>query len=142
MSDMKINLEKLSLRELNSLLKAAERLQASQAARRPAVVVRAELIAFAASCGYTIEELLGSQYEAHAAAPRRSKLRRVGKALVKYRDPDNKRHTWSGRGSIPVWLADKVRRGQLVADFLLPGLARPTAKKNRRIGQRSVFKSG
>lgn len=41
---------------------------------------------------------------------------------------------------MPRWLTDRTKRGQSIADFLLPGLGRPTAKKSGRIGQRFVYK--
>lgn len=66
--------------------------------------------------------------------------RKLGKVAPKYRDPDNARNTWTGRGRQPRWLAEKVRRGQRAADFLIPGLAKPTANA-RGVGQRSVFKA-
>ena len=42
---------------------------------------------------------------------------------------------------MPRWLSDKVNRGHSVTDFLIPGLARPTEKSSRRLGQRSVVKA-
>ena len=139
---MKIDIDALSLRELDALLKSAERRKDQLARRRPAAVVRAELIAFASSMGYGIEQIVGEQPTSGAPAARRPakrKAMKTGKVPVKYRDPENKRNTWSGRGSKPRWLAEKVKRGQSAADFLIPGLARPTAN-GAKVGQRSVFK--
>ncbi|WP_425492083.1 H-NS family nucleoid-associated regulatory protein [Novilysobacter selenitireducens] len=78
--------------------------------------------------------------KAPSTPTRRSKPQSRARAAPKYRDPGNRRHTWSGRGRMPRWLADKVKRGHSVTDFLIPGLARPTAKSSHRIGQRSVVK--
>jgi len=137
---MKIDVDALSLRELDALVTAAEKRKAQLARRRPIAVVRAELTAFAADCGYTIEELVGTS--APVAAPvKRGARRKTGKVAVKYRDPQNRRNTWSGRGRMPLWLVDKTKRGQSASDFLVPGLARPTAN-TRAIGQRTVFKAG
>ncbi|MCE7031643.1 H-NS histone family protein [Lysobacter sp. GX 14042] len=135
---MKIEIDKLSLRELDALLTAAKRRQTLLRARRPAAIVRRDLIEFAASNGYAIKELIDP--ETSSGATRRRKSRSRAQTAAKYRDPENKRHTWSGRGRMPRWLADKVKRGHSVTDFLIPGLARPTAKSGRRIGQRSVVK--
>lgn len=139
LEDMKMDIEGLSLRELDVLVRAAEQRKTLLSNRRPAAVVRRELIALAASHGYTIEELIGVQPEAPVVrdAPRRRK--RV-KLAAKYRDPENKRNTWSGRGRMPGWLAAKTKRGQSAMDFLIPGLGRPTAKKGSSIGRRSIFK--
>jgi DNA-binding protein H-NS len=41
---------------------------------------------------------------------------------------------------MPRWLASKVQKGHKVTDFLIPGLARPTARKSSPIGKRTVFK--
>lgn len=135
---MKIDVDKLSLRELDSLLAIAERRKKLLSSRRPVAVVRRELIAFAVSHGYAIEELIDVTPASVADKP--AKRRKRVRVAAKYRDPENKRHTWSGRGRMPRWLADRTKRGQSVADFLIPGLGRPTAKKSGRIGQRSVHK--
>ncbi|MBZ4039103.1 H-NS histone family protein [Lysobacter sp. 13A] len=135
---MKIDVSALNLRELNSILAAAEHRKRLLARRRPMAVVRRELIALAASQGYQIEELMDAK--APSTPTRRSKPQSRARAAPKYRDPGNRRHTWSGRGRMPRWLADKVKRGHSVTDFLIPGLARPTAKSSHRIGQRSVVK--
>ncbi|WP_425491224.1 H-NS family nucleoid-associated regulatory protein [Luteimonas fraxinea] len=92
-----------------------------------------------ASEGYTVDEVLGRQSPVVAASAR-PKRRKLGKAAVKYRDPENRRNSWTGRGSMPRWLAAKVKRGISAADFLIPGLARPTEKKGLRLGQKTVFK--
>ena len=141
---MKIDIDALSPRELDALLKSAERRKEQLARRRPAAVVRAELIAFASSMGYGIEEIVGEQSTSGVPAakrPGKRKAKKTGKVPVKYQDPENKRNTWSGRGSKPRWLAEKVKRGQSAADFLLPGLAKPTANRNS-VGRRSVYKPG
>lgn len=136
---MKIDVEKLSPKELKSLLIAAEQRRKLLASRRPAKVVRRELLAVAAYCGYTIEELFVGETTQHAASVKRPSRRRSGKVAPKYRDPDNKRNTWSGRGRMPTWLAERTKHGRSVADFLIPGLAKPTAKIDS-IGQKTVFK--
>lgn len=137
---MKFDLEHFSISELEELLATAEHRKKTLATRRPIAVVRAELIAMAQSWGYSIEELVTRQpsIDASETSPRRKQKR--GKAPAKYRDPENKRNTWSGRGRMPLWLAHHVKRGRAAADYLIPGLARPTANKSA-VGQRSVFKS-
>ena len=136
---MKTDIDKLSPRELDALLTAAQRRQTLLRTRRPAAIVRRELIELAASHGYAIKELIDA--EASLGAAKRRKRRSRVETAAKYRDPGNKRHTWSGRGRMPRWLADKVKRGHSVTDFLIPGLARPTEKSSRRIGQRLVVKA-
>jgi DNA-binding protein H-NS len=41
---------------------------------------------------------------------------------------------------MPRWLAQKTKHGRSVADFLIPGLAKPTARKNSPIGRRTLIK--
>lgn len=137
---MNIDIEQLSLPELNSLLAAAERRKKLLSSRRPAALVRRKAIALAAQHGYTIEELYGDPPVAEIAGKKRAARRKASKVAAKYRDPDNKRNTWSGRGRMPRWLAQKTKHGRSVADFLIPGLARPTPRKNSPIGRRTLVK--
>ncbi|QWF16970.1 H-NS family nucleoid-associated regulatory protein [Lysobacter capsici] len=139
---MNIDIEKLSLRELKTLLVAAEQRKQLISSRRPVALVRRKVIALAAECGYTIEELYGDRPPAEIAGKKRASRRKLGKVAAKFRDPDNKRNTWSGRGRMPVWLAQKTKHGRSVADFLIPGLAKPTARKNSSIGHKTVVKQG
>ena len=134
------NIEKLSLLEIESLLLAAEKRKALLSRRRPVSAVRDELIALADSYGYAISAIFDVSHAPPVVA-KRTRTQRKGKVPPKYRDPENKRNTWSGRGLMPRWLADKVRRGAHVADYLIPGLARPTLKNVRSIGPRTVYKA-
>lgn len=137
---MKFDIESLSLKELTSLLGAAEKRKRFLSERRPAALVRRQAVALAAKHGYTAEELFGDQPAAQPARPRRGARRKPTKVAPKYRDPDNERNTWSGRGCMPRWLAKKIRFGQHATDFLIPGIAKPTARKTSSIGKRIVVK--
>ncbi|TQM04814.1 DNA-binding protein H-NS [Stenotrophomonas maltophilia] len=137
---MTIDIESLSLRELGALVVAAEQRKQLISNRRPASAVRRMLKAAAAEAGYTLEELFGDEAIEAAAPSRKPARRRTGKVAAKYRDPEYKRLTWSGRGRMPRWLASRIQKGHKVTDFLIPGLARPTARKGSPIGQRTVFK--
>lgn len=137
---MTIDIESLSLRELGALVAAAEQRKALITARRPAAAVRRLLKAAAAEAGYTIEELFGDETAEEAPQKRKPARRKTGKVAAKYRDPEYKRLTWTGRGRMPRWLAHKVSMGHKVTDFLIPGLARPTAGKTSSIGKRTVIK--
>ncbi|MGO1068207.1 H-NS histone family protein [Lysobacter sp. CA199] len=139
---MNIDIEKLNLSELNSLLIAAEQRRQLISSRRSIALVRRKVIALAAQYGYTIEELYGDQPVAETAGKKRASRRKASKVAAKYRDPENKRNTWSGRGRMPLWLTQKTKYGRSVTDFLIPGLARPTARKNSSIGKRTLVKQG
>ena len=39
---------------------------------------------------------------------------------VKYRDNENPKLTWTGRGKKPVWLQKKLDEGHNINDFLIP----------------------
>jgi len=140
LDDMQIDIEKLSLRELTSLLIAAEKRKQLLSKRRPAASVRRQAVALAARFGYTIGELFDDEAPAQPSRRKRGTRRKSAKIAPKYRDPDNERNTWSGRGSMPRWLAKKIRFGQTPTDFLIPGIAKPTARKTSSIGKRTVIK--
>lgn len=137
---MTIDIESLSLRELGALVVAAEQRKQLISRRRPASAVRRMLKAVAAEAGYSLEELFGEDAVEEAVPGRKPARRRTGKVAAKYRDPEYKRLTWSGRGRMPRWLTAKVQKGHKVTDFLIPGLAKPTARKSSPIGKRTVFK--
>lgn len=137
---MNIDIDTLSPRELTALLNAAEQRKRLLSSRRSIALVRRKVIALAAQNGYTIEELYGDQPQVEVAGKKRAPRRKSGKVAAKFRDPDNKRNTWSGRGRMPRWLAQKTKHGRSIADFLIPGLAKPTARKNSSIGKRTLVK--
>ena len=39
---------------------------------------------------------------------------------IKYRDNENPKLTWTGRGKKPVWLQKKLDEGHNINDFLIP----------------------
>ena len=53
----------------------------------------------------------------HAAKPARRAKKKAGVA-VKYRDPKSG-GTWSGRGRMASWLAEKVKAGEKVEKYLV-----------------------
>lgn len=120
---MSINLNGLSAKQLGALIQQARKQQAVVAKRTPIAKVRAKLTKLAKAEGYTVEELFG------AAAPARGRKaatkaspkagRKLGKVAPKYRNPDNAKDTWTGRGRQPRWMAELVAAGKKVEDFLI-----------------------
>ena len=120
---MSINLNGLSAKQLGALIQQARKQQAVVAKRAPIAKVRAKLTKLAKAEGYTVEELFG------AAAPARGRTaatkaspkagRKLGKVAPKYRNPDNAKDTWTGRGRQPRWMAELVAAGKKVEDFLI-----------------------
>jgi len=54
------------------------------------------------------------------------------KIAAKYRGPNGQ--TWAGRGMMPVWLRDEIKRGRKVEHFAVgkPGRPRSAAKRGGR----------
>jgi DNA-binding protein H-NS len=52
------------------------------------------------------------------ATNERQVLKRKGKAAIKYRDPKSG-DTWSGRGRMARWLAEKVKAGEKQDSYLV-----------------------
>ncbi len=137
---MALDLKGLTKKELDSLITQARKQQTALKKRKPVVGVRKKLIALAKADGYTIAELFGGKAAAKKAAPAKkaakksaekatkkaakaaktAKLRKPGKKVApKYRNPANTKELWSGRGKQPRWLAEQVKKGKKVEDFLI-----------------------
>ena len=123
---MAIDVNTLSQKELASLINQAKKRQTTLKKRKSATTVRARLTALARAEGYTVAELFGGSA---ASTPRTStraapakaarKGRKLGKVEPKYRNPANAAETWTGRGKQPRWLAEMVRNGRTVDEFLI-----------------------
>ena len=105
-----MDLSTLSVAELNKLLadipKEIARREKGEKAR-----IRKELEALAAANGYSLEELLGDGGE---------KVKRVGEPVAaKYRHPDEKSLTWSGRGRQPKWVAEFLAKGGKIETLVI-----------------------
>ena len=128
---MALDLKGLTKKELDSLITQARKQQTALKKRKPVVGVRKKLIALAKAEGYTIAELFGSKTAAKKAAPTKkaaktakatkaAKPRKPGKKVApKYRNPANAKELWSGRGKQPRWLAEQVKKGKKVEEFLI-----------------------
>ena len=122
---MSIDLNSLSSKQLETLINQANKRKAALGKRKPVTTVRSKLTALARAEGYTIAELFGTGAKATSTVVRApgkassSKGRKLGKVAPKYRNSDNPKQTWSGRGMQPKWLAEHVRRGKSPTDFLI-----------------------
>ena len=120
---MSIDLSTLSPRELGNLITTAKKRQAQLSKRAPLAQVRSKLTRLAKAEGYTIEELFGTASAARPGsgsartAPRAG--RRLGKVAPKYRNPENPKETWTGRGKHPRWMAALIAKGRKADDFLI-----------------------
>ena len=140
---MPIDLKKLSSKELDALIATAKKRQTQLNKRAPVAQVRSKLTRLAKAEGYTIEELFGTASAARPGsgsartAPRAG--RRLGKVAPKYRNPENPKETWTGRGKQPRWLAAYTAKGRDLGEFLIPGTAKLTPKP-QAAGKKRVVK--
>lgn len=117
-----IDLNGLSQKQLDALVRTAQARKAFLAKRFPAAKVKAQVVKFVAAHGYSIEELFGagatSRKAATKAAPAKH-ARKLGKVAPKYRNPANPGETWSGRGRAPRWLSALLAKGKKIEQFLI-----------------------
>ena len=107
---MSENLHELSEDELAKLIGSAQKtLRDRQLEKRKEVVV--EIKQLAASIGYSVELTEISPENAAGST------RRGSKVPVKYRDHDNPKHQWTGRGVQPNWLRELIGQGRSLDEF-------------------------
>ena len=107
---MSENIHELSEDELARLIDNAQKsLRDRQAAKRKQVA--AQIKELAASVGYSAELTEISPRQASGST------RKGAKVAIKYRDPDNPRHQWTGRGMQPTWLRELLGQGRSLDEF-------------------------
>lgn len=107
------NLDKLTVKELHDL--DAKVKKAMIAAReRERSTVKLKLDAIMTSAGMTIEDVVDLYGYSRARG-----VRKGTKVAPKYRNPDNRSETWTGRGRQPRWLSAKLGKGGKLADFAI-----------------------
>lgn len=128
---MTVDITTLSRSELDSLISQAKRRKSQLNKRKSPAAVRAKIEAVATAEGYSLAELYvmpgtrgpraGKRDAKKAVAKKASsrKGRKLGKVAPKYRNPANSRETWTGRGLKPRWMAELVKKGRKVEDFLI-----------------------
>jgi DNA-binding protein H-NS len=122
---MPIDVNTLSVRELDQLIAQAKKRKTTLAKRKPIALVRRKLTQLAKAEGYRIDELFGGKAAAApaeakpASKARKSKGKPTGKVAPKYRNPANPAETWAGRGQAPRWLAAELKSGKTLEDFLI-----------------------
>ena len=53
--------------------------------------------------------------------PGRSSKLKGRKVQPKYRNPEKRSETWTGRGRMPLWMVALVKKGKKPGDFLIKG---------------------
>ena len=97
---VKINLDKLSLDELEKLQKDVQAAILQFEKRRKAEAKKA-LEAVAKEHGMTLSEILGGQTKNNRAS-----------APPKFKNPADASQTWSGRGRQPAWFKEAIASGE------------------------------
>ena len=104
MTDEIANLSEQDLAEL--IAKASKKLEARRHGKKKDVL--AQIRALAASVGVEVEITEGGS---KAGSLKGSKV------AVKYRDPGNPKHQWTGRGVKPRWLRELLEQGRTLEEF-------------------------
>ena len=111
-SDIREAMNGLGLADLRALREALEAL-IGEREREEERRVYGEMQALAASIGKDLDEIIKRQ------RPKRRVGVKKGPAGVKYRNPDNPKETWTGRGKEPKWLREAMAAGKQKTDFLV-----------------------
>lgn len=111
------NLESLSAKELDALVRRANKIKAERKKRIPIGAARARLDAAARKLGYTLAELAAAKATKKGAAPAK-KGKKKAAIPPKYRNPETGA-TWAGRGKHPAWLREALASGRKVEEFLI-----------------------
>ena len=105
---MKIDdLKTLSAEALQELINNAQKLLDKHEEERKKKIIK-EIHELAASADLNIEIKGDNKYG-------KSK----SKGVIKFRNPDDPRQTWTGRGKRPKWLNDKLSAGNDLQDFAI-----------------------
>ena len=113
MAKAPINLDELSVQDLDQLIKEAEAKRTEKQEGAKAALVE-EMTAKAAQLGLSLDALIGKQ-SAPQTSVRRPRTDAGKPVPVKFRGPDEA--TWSGRGRMPKWLSEAIARGKSKEDF-------------------------
>jgi len=113
---MGTDLSKLSLSELKKLSANVDKAIASAEAKQRKDA-RAAVQKVAKEYGVSVDELLADE----KPKPKRKgkpKAKKVS-SKPKYRNPDDKAQTWTGKGRRPRWYLDAIEAGKSEADLLV-----------------------
>ena len=118
---MSINLDELSVDELEKLIKQAE---SALDKKRKAELKNAQAVLekMAKDLGVDPQVLLKNAADKKKTTRKHAAKKKTGvrrPANVKFRDPNNSSNTWTGRGKRPLWLQDALSKGANLDDFLV-----------------------
>ncbi len=122
---MPIDVNTLSVRELDQLIAQAKKRKTTLSKRKPIALVRKKLTQLAKAEGYSVAELFGAGTNVARPATTATKAgskgkgKSTGKVAPKYRNPADPSQTWAGRGQPPRWLAAELSGGKKLEDYLI-----------------------
>lgn len=106
---MSENISNLSEQELAELIaQASKQLEHKRGSKKRETI--AQIKELAASIGVQVEITDGGN---------KTTSRAGSKVAVKYRDPSNPKHVWTGRGMKPRWLKALIDSGRSIEEFLV-----------------------
>ncbi|MED5387810.1 MAG: H-NS histone family protein [Pseudomonadota bacterium] len=116
---MNMNLDELSVDELEKLIKQAE---TALDKKRKAELKNAQAVLekMAKDLGVSPEDLLKDSAGKKKTTRKKAAKKKAGvrrPAKVKYRDPSDSSNTWTGRGKRPLWLQSALEKGAKLEDF-------------------------
>jgi len=117
---MTIDISSLTKKELVALRRKVDRAIESIDART-LEKARREARQLAQSYGVSLGDLIEAP-KSGAKSAAKSKARkpaRRGKVAPKYRDPENPKVTWTGRGRTPKWVAERLAGGKSLSDLAI-----------------------
>lgn len=105
---MSVNISKLTIAELQELIaESSNRIEELKVQLREET--RSRAMSLITDAGFTIDEILGNK-------DKRKGAKRAPSA-IKYRNPKNPNHAWTGKGRPPQWLVDALADGKTREDF-------------------------
>jgi DNA-binding protein H-NS len=116
------DLETLTEPELRELIRNAQQALDRLIAQRAKTTLK-EIRRMAAEVGFEVSFAKAGK----AAGEKAKEPGTRGKAVQKYRNPENPAETWSGRGRPPKWVQAAQDAGQTLEDLLIPGVGAEAA---------------
>lgn len=110
------DLKKLSLQELEEVIRAANKLIEKK--KKETVKTTLDAVRrLAESRGLNLDDIIAAHTASGAAGEQATSDKRTMKP--KYQDPDRPEDTWAGRGKLPNWLVARMAEGKTKEDFLI-----------------------
>ena len=105
----KVNLDKLSVKELNAVLEDAKK-QIETRKKTELKTVKKQVKDLIKEHGYTPVDIFPAL---------RAITKPVAKVAPKYRNPKNAEQTWTGRGRKPKWVEEHLNKGKKLTTLII-----------------------